>query len=53
MKTDTSHLKKVSRYAKDNDMSVQNVYLLMKQGKIPFLIIDGVKFINIKPKTHA
>ena len=41
-------LKKVSTYAKEQNISAQAVYKQIAFGKIECVIIDGVKFIRVK-----
>jgi len=44
-KIDVSRLKKVSTYAKEKNISVQQVYNWVKYGKCDCEIIDGVYFV--------
>jgi hypothetical protein len=39
------NLLKVSTYARMMDLSVQSVYNQIKDGKIPYTVIDGVTFV--------
>ena len=39
------NLLKVSTYARMMDLSVQSVYNQIKDGKIPYMVIDGVTFV--------
>jgi len=51
MKIETTHLKTIKEYAEQEGVTVQYIYTQIRFGNIPFLIIGGKKFINIKPKT--
>lgn len=50
MKTDISHLMTFTEYGKSIGVSRQRVYQMVNEGKLAFVIIGGIKFINIKPK---
>ncbi len=46
MKTNQS-LKSVANYAKMNNVSTTYIYKLANSGRIKFVEIDGVKFVDI------
>ena len=41
------NLKKISTFAKEQDVSVQTVYNWIKKGELQCVSIDNVKFIKV------
>ena len=48
LKIDKTKLKTITNYAKDEGVERQTVYARIKAGTLKAVIIDGVKFIEIK-----
>lgn len=48
MKIETNDYMNISSYAKYKECSVNWIHRMIKDGKLPFILISGVKFINFK-----
>lgn len=47
LKVDKTKLKTVRSYALMRNVTVQQVYNWIKEGKVDQVVIDGVKFIHV------
>lgn len=53
MKIETTKLRTITNFAKEQELSRMHVYRLIEAGTISTVSIDGVNFIHLDEKTNT